>query len=110
MLVHEYKHAVDYFKRHGLKSVLGHMQAVELHLHEFTSDRPVARGFFEKVLEYRRKEGDAIEAFPIPIIENGPAHAEKPADDSPGPKREEVLAAKRAEEKPAESEENPFEF
>ena len=114
VLVNKYKDLVDIFKNGKFKSLFGHLQAVEVGLYTLTSDRPTAKKFFEKILEYRRKGEGSIEKFEIPVIEDDlPIKKEavpvnvniKPEYRQPEPVVETVV--KKTE---AKSEECPFEF
>ena len=72
VLINEYKKLVNRIKKGHMKSAIGKIQVIEVGLHSLTEDRPVAREFFGKVLEYRRDPGNEIRRFEIPEIKTDP--------------------------------------
>jgi len=108
---------VDKFKKWRMNVGLSYIQITEMELHVFTEDKPIARKFFEKVLEYRRKDTNEIETFKIPIIVTDSARIEEPTPTE-APVMEpqttavavESVAEKTEPEPEVEEEESPFEF
>ena len=107
VLIHKYKCVVDGFKKDGLKSILGSIQKTELSLHEFTTDKPIARKFFNQVLEYRRTQDANIQLFGIPLV----VETEREQKKEPTTERQMELT-KQASIQTVEvaQEEPPFEF
>ena len=113
VLINEYKRLVDRLKKRRMKSASAQIQVVEVSLHGLTEDRPVARKFFERILEYRRGVG-GVETFEIPEIEAEPVDEEKATPVS-APTQERLKTGETAvEPEPkkieTEAEESPFEF
>jgi len=109
VFIHQYKNIVDQFKKYEIKTALGFMQQVELSLYEFTADRPIARKFFNQILEYRRAQDATIRQFGIPVIPETPQEQKETHVDIDEEQMEPVLhvSAKAVE---AEKSGYPFEF
>jgi len=114
VLINEYKHLVDRIKARRMKSAAAQIQVIEVSLHGLTEDRPTARKFFERVLEYRRSGDDGTGAIEIPVIgddSSGEKEAVPAKTDAKPEHRQTVVIAKDVEEKTeTKPEESPFEF
>lgn len=113
VLINRYKDMVDKFKKWRLKSAFTYIQIAEMELHNFTENKPIARKFFERILEYRRKGADEIETFEIPRIETDfSGGQESPSPPAPEPERRKTAVATKNEPKKAETKQEkcPFEF
>ena len=113
VLINRYKNMVDKFKKFHIKSGFAYIQIAETDLYGFTEDKPIARKFFEKVLEYRRKNTNEIEVIGIPIIIEADLATDTEITPTEAPaieRREPVAVVEKSEPKPAIEEEYPFEF
>ena len=106
---------VDKFKKWRMSVGLSYIQITEMELHVFTEDKPIARKFFEKVLEYRRNGAAGIETFKIPMIATDSTRVEEPVKAPAMEPQKAAAAVESAAEKTEpeaepEKEESPFEF